>query len=123
MWGIALVKAPREIALVNSCLELLRLRGICCFRLNAGAVVPAGVGRRRRVRLAPAGAPDLVAILGAHGDHPGGQFLGVEIKLPGRRPTAAQRAFGDRIVAAGGLYLVISDVGDLARALNLEGVP
>jgi hypothetical protein len=112
------MKAPTETSLVNAVLDFFRLRNVLAWRMNAGGVLVGDARPRRHVRLGPAGCPDVIAAL-----PPGGKVLGVECKQPGRKPTAAQRAFGDRIVAAGGLYLVVSDLAQLARALDLENIP
>ena len=44
------------------------------------------------------------------------------MKRPGGRLRPEQRVFLDRVTAAGGLALVISDPSDLDAALRLEGV-
>jgi hypothetical protein len=105
------MRAPRETELVGACLRLLALRGVFAWRNNSGAFV-IGKGRARRfVRAGAVGAPDIIGVL------PGGRFLAVECKRPGRRPTPAQDAFLDRLRQAGALALVIDDVAALDRAL------
>jgi hypothetical protein len=110
------VKAPRETDLVKACLEYLRLRGVMCWRQNSGAVTGKHRGKRRFVRFNTArGCSDVLGIL------PGGRFLAVEAKLPGRKVTADQQGFLDAVRAAGGLALVVTDVAELVAALDALG--
>jgi hypothetical protein len=110
------MKAPTETSLTRACLQLLQLKRVFAFRNNTGAAAFAGpAGRKRFVRFSTPGAADILGVL------PGGKFLAIEVKRPGNKPTAAQRAFLDAVTEAGGLSLVIHDVRDLQRALELEG--
>jgi hypothetical protein len=110
------MKAPRESDLVRCCLQYLRLRGVLCWRQNSGAVAGEHKGKRRFVRFHTArGCSDIVGIL------PGGKFLAVEAKLPGRQPTPDQRAFLAAVESQGGLALVVHDLAELATALDAEG--
>jgi hypothetical protein len=107
------MKAPRESDLVRACLQLLRVRGVFAWRANSGALAVQRGGRRRVYRFAGArGLSDILGIL-----PPAGRFLAVECKMPGRNLTADQRAFLDAIRAAGGVALLITDVGELQAAL------
>jgi hypothetical protein len=49
---------------------------------------------------------------------PSGRLLAAECKRPGNRPTPDQRGFLDAVRAAGGLALVVRDVGELAVTLD-----
>jgi hypothetical protein len=118
------VRAPRESDLVAQCLALLQLRRIPSWRVNSGAAVfPAtGTGRRRFVRFASAkGLSDIIGLLPAAAGAAAGRFLAIETKLPGRKLTADQAAFLERVRAAGGLALVVTDVAELQAALDGEG--
>jgi hypothetical protein len=107
------MKAPRETDLVRTCLQLLRLRGILAWRVNSGAALGEHRGKRRFVRFNTArGCSDILGIL------PGGRFLAVEAKLPGRQPTADQAAFLGAVEAAGGLAIVVHELGELQKALE-----
>jgi hypothetical protein len=50
-----------------------------------------------------------------------GQFLAVEVKRPGGRLTADQRAFLETVERAGGLAVCVFDVWQLRNALRLAG--
>jgi hypothetical protein len=95
-------------------LQLLALRRIPAWRANTGAARIAGAnGRRRFVRFNVKGCADVLAVL-----PPSGRLLAVECKMPGRRPSADQRAFLDNIAGAGGLAVVVRDLGELMAALE-----
>jgi hypothetical protein len=111
------VKAPRESDLVKACLQLLKLRGVYCWRQNSGAAV-FGQGKARRFVQMTRGVQGVSDILGIL---PGGRFLAVEAKRPGNWPTAHQEAFLDAVRAQGGVALVVHDVGELAAALERLG--
>jgi hypothetical protein len=113
------IPAPRESDILRSCLDLLRLRGVFAWRVNSGAVAGEYNGRRRFVRFHGApGCADIIGIL------PGGRFLAVECKRPGNKPTPQQTAFLEAVRQQGGLALVVSDVRDLAAALDdVEATP
>jgi hypothetical protein len=110
------MKAPREGDLLKACLQLLQLHRIPCWRQNAGAATFGSGAGRRFVRFSPPGTADILGCL-----PPSGRLLAVEVKRPGGRLTPAQAAFLDHVRAAGGLALVVRDVRDLQRALDLEG--
>jgi hypothetical protein len=108
----------RESAVVNACLRLLFLRGVAAWRVNSGSVK---VGKRL-VRLAPAGTPDILGVLPAHGGHPPGRLLGVECKRKGGKLRDSQRAWMESMEPRGVLYLVVTDAAQLDAALTAEGV-
>jgi hypothetical protein len=113
------MKAARESDLVKACLQLLRLRGVVAWRTNSGAAVysATATARGRFVRFAGArGLSDIIGLLPPHG-----RLLALEVKRPGRKPTADQAGFLDAVRAAGGLALVVDDVRQLAEALDGEG--
>lgn len=106
------MKKPSETALVKACLDYLRLRGIMAWRTNSGAMTVESKGKKRFVRFNGAqGCSDVLGIL------PGGMFLAVECKMPGKNPTPLQRAFLDAVVRAGGASFVIHDLGELQDCL------
>lgn len=109
------MKAPTETALVNACLEYLRLRGIMAWRQNSGAArARNSAGRERFVRFHGApGCSDILGIL-----PPNGRLLAVECKVCGRRPTLLQQAFLENVRAAGGLAVVVRSIRELEAALE-----
>lgn len=77
--------------------------------MNTGAAVNA---KGQLIKFGFVGAPDLMAV------GPRGRLIAIETKRPGGRPTPAQRAVLDAIRAAGGVSLVVTDVTQLAAALD-----
>lgn len=64
------------------------------------------------MQLAPEGWPDLTGYL------PNGRFLGIEVKRPGQKPSAAQFLFGRKAAAAGAVYLLASSVQEAVKAVQ-----
>ena len=103
---------PSESQVLRACLELLQRHPKIAFawRANAGAMQnPSG----QWVKFGFRGMPDLMAVI-----KPTGRFLAVEVKRPGKQPTAAQDAFLQAVVAAGGYALWVDDALQLKRLLD-----
>jgi hypothetical protein len=105
------MKAPTESALVTACLQLLRLRGVLCWRANQGAI-PSGKGGYRRFAGLP-GVADVLAVL-----PPSGRLLAVECKSLTGRQSPAQLAFQAAVERAGGVYLLMRDLRELLAVLD-----
>lgn len=101
---------PREAEVLRDCMRLLEFRGIPFERQNTGGLVPKD--GCRYVRFGTPGRSDLSGIL------PDGRRLEIEVKRPGKRPTAAQYAWLRRINASGGAGIWVSDVRQLDAALD-----
>lgn len=63
--------------------------------------------------LAPAGSPDVVGYMLA-----GGRFVGIEVKLPGEKPTAIQDTWREEITKAGGVAATAWCVADAIAAVT-----
>ncbi len=98
--------AVPERAIQAACMEYLRYRGYHVLRLNAGALPNA---QGRPVHLLPAGCPDVLAIKD-------GRALFVEVKRPGKKPTARQVAMMDTLRGYGARCLVATSIADLQDA-------
>ena len=106
-----------EQGIVRACLDLLRLRGIFCWRQKCGGVsLQVGADHRERfVRFTSInGVSDIIGVL------PGGRIICVECKRPGGRLTPDQIEFQNAVRRRGGLALVIYDDADLADILDRE---
>ncbi len=101
-----------ETALVKACLIWLNLKGVFAWRQNTGATVATYKGKQRFVRYGLAGTSDIIGIL------PGGQFLAIECKLPGGKPTPLQVAFLAVIVAYGGVGIVVHSLEELVAEFS-----
>ena len=103
-----------ETELVRACLELLKLRGVLCWRQNTGALPQIYRGKKRYIRFGVKGMSDIVGIL------PGGRIICVECKLPGGKLSEDQERFLRLVAQQGGLALVVRDLDELVRGLHGE---
>jgi len=105
-------KPPLESQIQKLVLEYLKLRGVFSWRNHTQAIIRGGGPEGIRFSKNPnKGAPDILGIL------PGGLFLGIELKRPGRNPEPEQEAWRERICAAGGVHVLARSVEDVATAL------
>jgi hypothetical protein len=103
-------KLPEKDVL-RGCLDLLSKHPKVAFywRQNSGM---ASYGDRA-VRFSFKGCSDILAVLKGTG-----KLLAIECKATGRKPSDDQRAFLDRVRAAGGVGVCIDDPADLAKFLG-----
>ena len=111
---------PSETETTKAILELLAIHKIFAWRANTGgAAYPDGKGGFRHVRYGFGGVADLIGIMPlSHGLAPG-RFLAIEVKYPGKRPTADQQAFLDAVNAHGGIGFVATSVEEVKEKLGL----
>ncbi len=109
------MKKPAEASVLKACLDYLRLRKILCWRANNGGIFDPARKRFRSFH-GLKGVSDLLAVL------PGGRFLAVECKRPGKRPSPEQAAFLAAVEAAGGVGCYVRSVGELVEILDDLGV-
>jgi VRR-NUC domain len=104
-----------EQAIQRTILELLRWRGIFCWKNNT-----AGIYVRARNTYIPSHAPGVADILGILDSRFGrsGAFLAVEVKSPKGKLSPHQEAFLKEINDRGGLAIVARSVEDVEKALN-----
>jgi hypothetical protein len=100
-----------ETDIVRGCLDLLALRGILAWRNNTTGVYDPrrGVFRRFSGRK---GVSDILAVL------PGGKFLAIECKMPGKKPSPEQREFFDEVTAQGGVGIWVTSLDELQHDLD-----
>lgn len=94
--------APTEHAIQSAILAQLRAAGLFVWRQNTGKARDPRTGAV--VTFGLPGQGDLTGLL------PGGRRLEIECKTARGRLSPDQRAFGERITAEGGLYVVARDV-------------
>lgn len=107
---------PPESAVLAACLRALELhpRVAWACRVNSGAMTGTDAnGKRRFIRFN--GMPGMSDIIGQTRN---GTFLAVECKRPSGRLTDDQRAFLDRVQAAGGVAVCARSVDDVIAALG-----
>jgi len=95
-----------EIELQREILSYLSARGICAWRANSGYV-------KKNVKLSPDGTPDVIGYL------PDGRFLGIEVKLPGKKLRNSQELWLAKAEWAGCAVLVAYSVEDVAEMLDV----
>jgi VRR-NUC domain len=107
------MKKTKEGDLVRVILQWLHLRGIWCWRQNAGAITGEYKGKKRFVRFqSEDGLSDIIGMLGD------GRFLAVECKVKPNKPTPSQRAFLDNVAARGGFACVAYCLEDVQHGLD-----
>lgn len=108
----SLTAKPRESLIQRAILEYLAWRGIFAFRVNQQGV-PLHDGRGGFRPSPTRGVSDILGIL------PGGTFLAIEVKRPGKRPTDIQDEFLTRVGQAGGVAFVATSVEDVKKFLEI----
>lgn len=110
-------KVTRESGVQSVCRDWLALWGALAIRVNSGAMKVED----RYVRFnSEEGCGDTLVCL------PGGRFLSLEFKKPGRDRTPAKRkaeqaAHRERVRKRGGLALVVGSLDELLRELTAAG--
>lgn len=102
--------AKADAGLVRRVLDLCRLMGVTAWRSNSGKVEAAHGGW---VTLAPAGTPDVLAVLPPHG-----RLVGIEAKRPGGRVRPAQREWIARMAALGVRAIVTDSAAEAMGAIE-----
>jgi Holliday junction resolvase len=92
--------------------DYLTIKGWYLIRVNSGAQFVESKGKKRMIRLAPAGTPDIIAC------SPEGRFYGIEVKRPGNKPTQLQKETLQRITATGGVGMWVTSVDELIEDIT-----
>jgi len=79
-------------------------RGGIVIRTNAGKV-------KKNVQMAEPGCPDLIVCFHS-------KFIGIEVKDTGKKAKKNQIEFGEKIVKAGGYYIVADSIEKASAALD-----
>ena len=111
------MKCALERDVQKTCRDWLVFWGAVVIRVNSGAMKVAD--RYVKFNSEPGCADTLVCL-------PGGRFLSLELKKPGRDRTDAKRkaeqaAHRERVRKAGGLAIVASSLDELIRQLEAAG--
>ena len=62
-------------------------------------------------RIGPAGAPNIICVVN-------GQYIGIKFTRPGAKENENQKAFQQKLEAAGGKYVLASSLNDVINALG-----
>ncbi len=98
----------KELDLVKTCMEYLEYKNIFHYRQNSGALKTERGGF---VRFGTSGAPDIVAVIN-------GQYIGIECKIEKGKLSPSQFTFGEKLVKAGGQFIVVRTLDDLMLELT-----
>lgn len=100
--------AAREQDIQRAILDALAWRGVFAIRLNSGAIRTEAGGM---VRGCPPGTPDILCIVN-------GAAVFLEVKRPGKRPTALQTEMHARLRAAGARVAVVTSVDEAMEEIE-----
>lgn len=106
------MKDEYERNIQKVCLDWLKLFGAVPIRVNSAAVK---IGDRFFNANDQPGCSDCIVCM------PDGVFCAIEFKKPGKKLTAKQKAFQDKIAKATGMVLVIHSLEELKAALVRDG--
>jgi hypothetical protein len=98
-----------EQALTRAVIQGLNATGLCTVWRNQSGRIQVRGGF---MQLGPIGSPDVV------GYARDGRFVGIEVKLPGEKPTLAQSDWRERIEQAGGVAGVVHGVAEAIELLT-----
>lgn len=101
-----------EKQLVNDCIKLLILHGFIPIRTNSGLIILDSGSRRRAIRMASPGVPDIIAC------SPDGRFIAIECKTDNGRLTQAQKDFLERLKRTGAVAAVVRCIDELLEIIH-----
>lgn len=105
--------APPERDIQRAVIAFLESKDCLVIRVNGGMLRRADGGRMRCNRTSIGTCSDLLVLT------PFGVWIAIELKRPGKKPTAGQREFLDGVEARGGIACVVQSVEDAAQAFDL----
>lgn len=97
-----------EVEIQKQCKQYLDIKGVMCWRQN-NTPVPTADGHFRKFH-GKRGVPDIIAVIRGH-------FVGIEVKQPTGKQSDHQIQFERELLAAGGIYLLVHSVDELAKDL------
>jgi hypothetical protein len=100
------VYRPKESEIKASILRFLDLKRIESWPTHNGPFMPL-----KRCR----GIPDIMGMLPGNA-----RTLGIEVKVPGEKPTPQQQAWLDKINKSGGVAFFASSVEEVATKLQIK---
>jgi hypothetical protein len=101
-----------EQDLTRAIIEALTARRVWCWRNNAGVTV-VGQGKSRRViRMAPAGSPDIIGVIG------NGRMFGLEVKTATVKVSSSQREWAIIAAAHGVRYQVVRSISEALKWID-----
>jgi penicillin-binding protein-related factor A (putative recombinase) len=88
------------------------------WRVNSGVLTQQSGGKTRHIRMAQKGTSDIIGMIKT------GQFVALEVKLPGKEKTIteAQKTFLEKVAANGGIASMVTSCDEalaLIKSLNV----
>ena len=112
MCTIKIARSMKKETLIQAeILKYLRSKGVFAWRQNNGGIWDAKLGMYR-THTGMKGVPDIIAVY--HG-----RFIGVEIKSEKGKMSPDQFIFRERLLEAGGLYILARSVADVEAAMAI----
>lgn len=104
---------PTEHQIQSSILDRLGLlSGAFFWRENSGLLRVGQPGSERFFRAGIAGIPDIMGVYK-------GRSVGIEVKRPGKKQSADQKAFERRFDECGGIYVLCTDATQVISQIEL----
>jgi len=97
----------KESDVQRQILDDLTPMGIFHYRNNSGAFVDS---QKHFYRFGAVGSPDIVCVIA-------GQYVGIEVKRPGRKQSEYQKEFQTKLELAGGRYVLAYSLDDLRQQI------
>ncbi len=100
----------------NAIIQLITIKGGIPIRINSGSIVVKDNNGTRVFKGAEKGTSDIIALYRKN-------FLAIEVKMPGKKPSPEQKLFLDQVWECGGIGLVaysVNDVLDLLEQIDGE---
>lgn len=89
-------------------MDLLEAAGAIVIRMNSGRAA-------KKIRLAPGGTPDLLAVFGNGGK---GKCLWIEVKVPGEKPSEVQKSMHNRLRLRGQEVIVATSTEEVIEHIS-----
>ena len=101
-----------ESELLRAILDYLAARKVFCWRNNTGAFAGEYAGKKRFIRFGAKGSADILGCL------PGGRFLAIECKAPGKPLSDHQFRWLQRVATEGGVAMMVDDLDEAIERID-----
>lgn len=105
-----------ETNIVHAILDWLHWNKFMVWRNNAGAHFVTKKGKEYMIRMSPKGVPDIIGLSKQ------GNFIGIEVKKKGNKPTVEQAQFLSYVNDSGGIGLLAYSIDDVQREFKARGL-
>jgi hypothetical protein len=114
-----MTRSLRESDILRAVMDYLAAEKIPHWRMNSGAMAGSHKGKKWFVRFGEKGMADVLVIRSIQMTDfwQLQRVLWIEIKRPGERQTADQKAFQSYVESCGMRYAVVASIEDLRRVL------